>query len=293
MEKNGRCYGRQGIKRKVILLLGSLLLALPAACQQQPIARLAQATGEVSVRRGQEWLRVASLPLDLFSGDKVATGQGRAEIHFASDDSTLVLDVGGNLTITEAQESATAKLVRRAEVFLGDMWFSMKGGPNKQTDLVTPTAVGGLRGTEGLVHVDSGTQSEFSLTEGELEIVPRTESGRGPGQSQPFRLRAGQVLHAQYGQALHAEAARVLPHRPALNVPAAQLPKPRPDWRQSIPQGEREPPSSLLPALSTRRQANAQREAPSKRPTGEEHREKAGGKKNRIEHHRFVGTLKR
>ena len=249
------------MKAKVFTSLQLLLclVCLPAlrlAAQQpeaQAIANLTQATGEVTVRHEQSWAQVDKTPVELWSGDKVATEQGRAEIHFISDGSTVVVDVGGNITITETPASGTQQMLRRIEIFVGDFWFSMKKTMNQNTQLVTPTAVGGLRGTEGTVHVEDDAQSEFSLKEGELAVSDRPGPGRGGVNRRPFRLTAGQTLHAQRGQPFRSEPYKAAPVRPQMNVAKEKLPKPRQQWQNSVHPRDRTPPTNRLPRISAQK----------------------------------------
>ena len=100
---------------RVVLLL-CLLLPGPAAAEEEPVAALTQVSGEVMVLHGTVWTAVSATSVNLFSGDKVTTGRGRAEIRYLRDDSTLVLDVGTQLTITEVQEGTAVKIDERLDV---------------------------------------------------------------------------------------------------------------------------------------------------------------------------------
>lgn len=232
--------------KKGVLLLALLLLAAPVLAQepQRAIAMLTHATGQVTVRQGEKWLQVDTVPVDLYSGDKVATEQGRAEIYFWRDGSTLVLDVGTNLTITETEEQPRGwRILRRIQIFLGDVWFELKRSFRTETELVTPTAVGGLRGTQGMVHVRGEEESEFVVMDGELEVLDvRTR--------QRHLLRARQILRALRDQAVRIELARTLPTRLLLDIPPEQLPKVRERLQDLLRQSERHPPLEQLPKLS-------------------------------------------
>jgi hypothetical protein len=243
------------------------LPALRLAAQQpeaKPIANLTQATGEVTVRHEQNWASVDKAPVGLWSGDKVATEQGRAEIHFISDDSTVVLDVGGNITITETPASGAQQMLRRIEIFVGDFWFSMKKTLNQNTQLVTPTAVGGLRGTEGTVHVEDDSKSEFSLKEGELAMRDRPGAPGGSVNRQPYRLTAGHTLHSERGQPFRSEPYKAPPVRPEMNVAKDKLPKPRQQWQDSVRPRDRTPPSNKLPKVSDQKKVQAQKQGQQK-----------------------------
>ena len=204
-----------------------------AAAAQSLVARLSAATGQVSVRHGQSWAAVTAAPVDLYDGDKVATERGRAEVRYLGDGSTLVLDVGSNVTVNAPQAAAGGETLRRVEIYLGDVWFKMTKSLHQQTDLVTPTAVGGLRGTEGWVHVRNQKDSSFSLNEGQLEIAWRG----APKGSSPMHLFAHQECTAKWGKPMRMKKHASVPVVP-LNVPEAQLPKPKTKMRD-LPAADR------------------------------------------------------
>lgn len=221
-----------------LLLLGTAV-ALPEPAEP-PVASLTQVTGEVMVRHGQDWMRAEQVPIDLASGDTVSTDRGRAEVHFKRDDSTLVLDVGTHLVISESDSGVAGNALRRVEILLGDVWFKMQKSVGMKTELATPTAVGGLRGTEGNVHVENETHSWFTLAEGQLEVAKRS-SPTGGLTSETQILNAGHVLHAHRNNPLEVRPATKTPARPNLKVAPKDLPKPPKNWRQSIQPAYRPP----------------------------------------------------
>lgn len=253
-------------------VLLSIVLALPVALQPQaaappsaeaqPVAAVTQVSGEVLVRHGQAWARVDKVPMNLVSGDTVTTDRGRAEVHFLADDSTLVLDVGTYLSISETP--TRTGWLRRVEIFLGDVWFHMQHSLKGNTELATPTAVGGLRGTQGLIHVENENQSNFTLSEGELEIAQVAGAGGGPDAAKGISLHAGETLQASRNKPLHVSKAAALPARPAVNVPANQLPKPRANWRELMSKDRRPPAVSRAPAVSSRPAAPGKAATPAK-----------------------------
>jgi len=255
------------MKPRFVLFFLAASLPLIAADQHpdQPVASLRSATGEVMVRHGQEWQRVVNPPADLFNGDKVATDRGRAEVYFLADGSTLTLDVGTNLTVNGPEQTSAGAMLRRVEIFVGDVWFDMKKSLHLKTELVTPTAVGGLRGTQGLVHVENDAQSEFTLQEGELEVNHRAP---GPGgQQQAVVLHPGEVVRAERGKTLKPECARHMPARPDVKEAAEKLPRPRGNTRALVHEGQRPPAFQHLPpapagarAAETTKPGNAKQE---------------------------------
>ncbi len=226
-----------------LLLLGTAAaLPKPAPADLPPLASLTQVTGEVMVRHGQNWTRAEQVPMDLATGDTVSTDRGRAEVHFKRDDSTLVLDVGTHLVITESDSGAAGNALRRVEILLGDVWFKMQKSMGIRTELATPTAVGGLRGTEGSVHVESETHSSFTLAEGQLEVAKRSGPTGAPTNETQI-LNAGHVLLAHRNEPLQVRTAIKMPVRPNVKAAPKELPKPPKNWRQSI-QPEYRPPAT-------------------------------------------------
>ncbi len=224
-----------------LLLLGTAATLPEPAPEDLPIASLTQVTGEVMVRHGENWTRAEQAPMDLVSGDTVSTDRGRAEVHFKRDDSTLVLDVGTHLVITESSSGAAGNALRRAEILLGDVWFKMQKSMGMKTELATPTAVGGLRGTEGSVNVENDAHSSFTLAEGQLEVAKRS-GPTGAATSETQILNAGHVLHAHRNEPLLVRTATKMPVRPNVKAAPKDLPKPPKNWRQSI-QPENRPPA--------------------------------------------------
>lgn len=233
----------------MVVLICSSLFA------QSVVARLQNVTGEVMIKHGDNWQKLTSGTADLFSGDKLVTGRGRAEIHYLDDGSTLTLDVGTNVTVSAPEPQPGGVLLRRIEIFLGNVWFDMKKNLSQRTDLVTPTAVGGLRGTQGLVHVEDESHSEFSLKEGELEISQRA-ANRG---EQPVRLHAGQTLRAARGHKFSLRPLKVMPKKPDTSAPVNKLPKPNKNTMNRVRESERPPANIFHPAPQGKPQSKPER----------------------------------
>jgi hypothetical protein len=229
-------------------------LATPKTAQPQaessPVAALTQMTGEVIVRHNQTWVRVELVPVDLFSGDTISTDRGRAEIHFLGDDSTLVLDVGTHLVITQTQTGSSASVYRRIEILLGNVWFSMQHSLSRKTELVTPTAVGGLRGTEGVVLVDSQARSSYTLAQGQLAISSHQKAAGAEAVAVPLLLNPGEIVETERGKKWTARKYTAPPHRPDVKESAERLPQPRQNWRNMLPKEQRPPVVDERPGAS-------------------------------------------
>jgi hypothetical protein len=229
--------------------------ALPQA-EASPVAALTQVTGEVMVRHSQTWVRVDMVPVDLFSGDTISTDRGRAEIHFLGDGSTLVLDVGTHLVITQTQTGSAASVYRRIEIFLGNVWFSMQHSLSRKTELVTPTAVGGLRGTEGAVQVDSESRSSFTLAQGHLAISSHRKAEGVEAVADPLLLNPGELVETERGKKWTARKSAAPPQRPDVKESAERLPKPRQNWRNLLPKEQRPPAVGERPGVSNQPHQN-------------------------------------
>lgn len=134
------------------------------------IARITAFTGEVRVRNRMEWLWVTKVGHPLFSGDKVVTKRGRAEVTF-EDGSVIRLGLNASVKITEKTELKgllfRRKLtVRNVRVALGKVWFRIKSMKGKRTTMRTPTMSAGVRGTSGVLSVGPEGESEWGLIDG-------------------------------------------------------------------------------------------------------------------------------
>lgn len=227
----------------LVMLVPMLAAVGAAAADSQPVARITETTGAVTFRHGEQWQPVSKAPVELFDGDKVNTDKGRATVFFLGDESTVVLDVGTNITISQPSSFGSAGFVRRVEIYVGDLWFKMTKGATQHTELATPTAVGGLRGTEGLVHVESGQESSFTLNEGELQITPV-----GGLNIPPVALHGGQTLRAVQGQTFTPRAAAALPSRPDVHVTPDKLPEPNVSRLNALRGSERPSPEASAAA---------------------------------------------
>src|SRR5437868_3442751 len=190
-----------------------VFLAAGSALAQTAIARVTQMTGVVTRRHDEKWSVVSKAPADLYDGDKIVTDRGRATVQFLGDGSTVVLDVGTNVTIRQSDHPMPGGFLRRVEVFAGDLWFRITKSPQQSTAFVTPTAVGGVRGTEGAIHVETAEDSKFTLNEGALAIKEADEEGNPKEDAEETEIKGGETCAAKKGVSLERlhSVASVLP----------------------------------------------------------------------------------
>ena len=167
------------------------------------IAQFEAVEGDVRLTRVNTTLtnRVENPGLPLFSGDTVATLQGRADIRF-TDQSLINLDVGTTVVIEEEQQPTG--ILRRIGQTLGSLFFDIQEVAGTETELTTPTAVAAIRGTEGKQLVPNDTQSTHQLNEGLQQI---TENITG----QSATITGGQQVIAIRGVGLGVITALVAP----------------------------------------------------------------------------------
>lgn len=218
-----------------------LILLCAAACfaADDKIAVLRQTVGDVTVRHGDQWTPVSKTPVDLYDGDKVATNRGRAEVFYPSDGSLLTLDVGSNMTIHQTSGSGGGWL-RHIQVFAGDVFFHVTKVTETRNkwQLSTPTAIGGVIGTEGQIHVEDQHDSQFSLSEGRLEVFRVGPNGEALGDGS-VHINAGEGIHALWGKPFEHFTLNAPLKPPRLDVRPDELPEHK--GHKDLPEGERPP----------------------------------------------------
>lgn len=160
-----------GMKRLLPLLLAVGMLAMSAGplMAAAPVARLTDMTGQVYVEANGAWVPNPTIGMTLASEDRVVTREGEATVTF-DDGAVITLAANTNTMIQQWQEEkgvvAKAKtLKRRLTLFLGRMLFN-SGSFGGDTQLATPTAVCGLRGTSGTLSVGADGAAYITFTEG-------------------------------------------------------------------------------------------------------------------------------
>ncbi|RJR44985.1 MAG: hypothetical protein C4576_12535 [Desulfobacteraceae bacterium] len=138
------------------------LMALPAYSSQQ-VARLSEFTGVVIIQSQGDWGAKPEKDLPLYSTDKVVTRTGTAVVTF-NDGAVVHIRANSNLLIEEQETAGSA--TRNLRLLIGKLLFKTGVGSKAQTNLQTPTAVVGLRGTAGTLSIGLDGKNYIQFTEG-------------------------------------------------------------------------------------------------------------------------------
>ncbi len=157
------------IMKKYLLVLTALLLIIPQNSQAQTagpkaLALVLKVKGEVSLTRAGKTtpLRFGT-PLN--HGDVIVTGaDGFTTIIFSDDKSQLKVMAHSSITL-EGKRQSTGGILKRIKLGVGEIFTRIKHqvGP---LEVVTPTSVAKVKGTEFWVGVDSEGNSYVTTLEG-------------------------------------------------------------------------------------------------------------------------------
>jgi len=177
----------------------------------KPIAQISSYKGEVLIQSDTKIIRVTQIGLALNDGDRIQTKQGEVKITF-NDGAVIKIRPFSNTMIQEREEKSgfwifkTKKAVRRITCFIGKLWF--KAGVSKRKNyLQTPTAVCGVRGSDGDIGFDN-VNTYLNMYTGEAEVVGKVMRGffADPGIDAATKSRVYESLVKAYGKTQEAEA---------------------------------------------------------------------------------------
>ena len=182
----------------LVLSIGVLLFASQADASK-PIAQISSFKGGVIVQSGTKIFRVTQIGLTLKNGDRIQTKQGEVLIIF-NDGAVMKIRPFTNTMIQEREEKGgwwifkSKRAVRRITCFIGKLWF--KTGVSKRRNyLQTPTAVCGVRGSDGEIGFDN-VNTYLNMYSGEAEVVGKVMRGffADPGIDAATKSRVYQSL---------------------------------------------------------------------------------------------------
>lgn len=187
---------------KAFIATGALLFSVHAFAQ---VGVVTEINGEVTLQRGEEHFALVT-GVDLYPGDTIRSGEDAGAQLDMDDGSMISISSNAEITIANYQlredESVSNATI---ELLSGWLRFAVAKLRNRDSSyqLSMPTAVLGVRGTEGVVEVSGGGESAHTrifLEEGEVEIAEEVRKGRLSGQK--VRLRAGEFAERRFRQML-------------------------------------------------------------------------------------------
>jgi chemotaxis protein histidine kinase CheA len=164
-----------------VTLFLSCLLILPSVASAS-IGRISSFKGEVIVQSGDNIARVVARGHLVNNGDILLTKQGEAQVTF-TDGGIVRINAHTQISIQERKEESgvlffkRTGVARRVTCYLGKLWF--KSGLSKtQNYMQSPTAVAGLRGSDGDFGFNPATMQTFmNMYSGEAAVVGNVMRG--------------------------------------------------------------------------------------------------------------------
>jgi len=190
-------------------------IAWPAMtpADEQAVGVISAVSGEVILQRGDEEL-VAEPGVNVTPGDVLVSGEGASAQLDMDDGSSLAMGAGSRMIIRDYRLREDHSVLSAAiELARGWLRFAVVRLRSRDSSyrFHMPTAVLGVRGTEGVLEVEGegdAVESRAELEEGEVELAERLERGKLAGRR--VTLRPG-----QYVERRRARAFRLLRHVPA------------------------------------------------------------------------------
>ncbi|MDX8402848.1 MAG: FecR family protein [Mariprofundaceae bacterium] len=179
-----------------------LLFSLSAYAQ---VGVVTEINGEVTLQRVDHHF-ILSPGVNLYSGDVIRSGENSSAQFDMDDGSMISISSNAEITVADYQLREDRSVVS-ATIKLTSGWLrfaiSKLRGKESSFRLSMPTAVLGVRGTEGVIEVSGSGESastQILLEEGEVEVAERVRKGRLSGQK--IYLKRGQFAERKFGRIL-------------------------------------------------------------------------------------------
>ncbi|MBC8433147.1 MAG: FecR domain-containing protein, partial [Desulfobacterales bacterium] len=164
-----------------LTLLMGIFFLIPQVQAAKPIAKVTSFQGQVLIQSGTELVPVMRVGQFLYEGSRVQTKQGQVQVTF-NDGAIIKVSPFSNTLIQEREEKSgfwvfkSKKTVRRITAFVGKLWFK-SGASKRRNFLQTPTAVCGIRGSDGDFGFDN-QKSYLKMYTGTAEVNGNVTRGR-------------------------------------------------------------------------------------------------------------------
>ncbi len=190
-------------------LMGVPMIFTSPVHASKPVARVTGFQGEVRVLTDTTITPVTAEGMVLKSGDRLQTEQGSVEITFM-DGAVMKVRPYTTTMVQEREEEKgwwlfkSKQAVRRVTVFVGKLWFK-SGVSARKNYLQTPTAVCGIRGSDGDIGYDN-LNTYLNMYSGEADPVGQVFMGffEDPGISAAAKNAVYKALESAYQKAQQA-----------------------------------------------------------------------------------------
>jgi hypothetical protein len=207
--------------RRFAVAVFVLLSLLPGlALAEGEVGVITEVSGEAELMRGDQVL-AAEAGVNLMPGDVVRTGDDATVQIDMDDGSSFAMGAKSSLHIKEYRMREDHSIIAAAIDKISG-WMRFAVAKLRQADYYRfqmPTAVLGVRGTEGVLNVEGegdNAQSNIMLDKGDVEVAERVENGRLFGNH--LRLRDGEYAYRRAGRMLLMQ--RHFPERLRQRMPA-------------------------------------------------------------------------
>jgi len=188
---------------RIILLLALTCLFATAAFAH--VGVVTEVAGSIELQRGED-VFAAQSGVDVMPGDVLRSGK-ESSVQVDMDDGSI-LSIGASSTLQiDDYKLREDKSVISASIALVSGWLRFAVAKLRQQDssyrFHMPTAVLGVRGTEGVLEVTGEgdkVESHAMLEEGEVDVAEEVEKGRLRGAR--VVLRPGQYASRRHGRVL-------------------------------------------------------------------------------------------
>jgi hypothetical protein len=207
--------------RRLIWAVFVLLVWAPGlALADGEVGVISEVSGDAELMRGDQVL-AAEAGVNLMPGDVVRTGDDATMQIDMDDGSSFALGAKSSLRVQEYRMREDHSIVAAAIDEISG-WMRFAVAKLRQADYYRfkmPTAVLGVRGTEGVINVEgegADLQSNIMLDKGDVEVAEHVDNGRLSGNR--VRLTDGEYAYRRVGRMLAME--RHFPERLQQRMPA-------------------------------------------------------------------------
>ncbi len=203
-----------------LLLAASFAVGLATAADAAPVGFLAVVEDPVERRPAEveTWLAAAQ-DAEIGLGDTLRTGrEGLAKL-VLTDDTVITLDEETELRVDREVAGSAAETVSKLHLLAGHARTRVSravGGPSR-VEMITPTAVIGVKGTEWLTWILDGGATFLCVVSGAVSV-----SGALPGAAASVQVPAGSCAVVSQGRPPRLDPDRTRP--PAVDEPQGGTP---------------------------------------------------------------------